>query len=408
MIVIYHVNDYNRIMKLKRDIQAVVLLSAALIGQMSIGMLTLGLVFFMRDTFQLGPQAIGLFASSATLTYFLGCVFLKKAVSRLKPRHAVEIASSGMMITSILILFAPQPWVAFLSYMAYGLFMSLYWPPIMGWLTRGMEGGELSRRISWFNLSWSLGIGFAPYLAGVLTEYHAALAVLVSGALMGVIFLGIVIATAAVPEIKAIVSSQTHTKTHGLQDSSTNLRYITWLGLFSAYVIFGVTMNVFPLYARAELLLRESTIGMLLLIRGLVTAGFFVLMGRSSLWQYNRKLMLFTQIFLAGACLAGLFSITFITLSLFFMLFGVAFAALYTNSIFHGAAGSVDRESRMAIHEAVLTAGVILGSSLGGSIYQYGSFAAVMGVSIAVSLLILFLQLLFLRYNRLSTRANRM
>ncbi|MFQ3621343.1 MAG: hypothetical protein SNJ78_10435, partial [Spirochaetales bacterium] len=50
---------------------------------------------------------------------------------------------------------------------------------------------------------------------------------------------------------------------------------------------------------------------------------------------------------------------------------GVALAFVYNQSLFHGVAGSTNRTARMAVHEALLTAGVVVGSSAGGVVYEH-------------------------------------
>lgn len=57
-------------------------------------------------------------------------------------------------------------------------------------------------------------------------------------------------------------------------------------------------------------------------------------------------------------------------------LFGLTSSMNYSASIFHGSSGSLNRSRRMAIHEAVLSAGVVCESLLGGLIYEYVSVTA--------------------------------
>ncbi len=394
MIAFSYVNDYNGFMKRNSDFQLPVLFFISVLCQLAIGILTLGLIFYMRDRFALGPQIIGIFASSYTVAYFLGCMFLKRPVSRLRPRHAVEIASLGMMGFGGLIAVVPTVWMAFVCYMLYGLSMSLFWPPIMGWLTRGLEGQQLSRTISSFNISWSIGIIIAPYIAGLLTERNTTYPVYVSSGIMLLIFIIIAAATLLVPSIRATASSKEHTSDTLQEDHSTPLRYICWIGLFSGYFIFGITMNIFPIYARDILHYSESFIGLLLLVRGLLTTIAFMLIGRFLWWHYNKIQIYMIQVLLFGICLVGAYAVTVPMFLLFFFLFGIVFAGIYTNSIFHGAAGSIDRESRMAMHESILTFGVVLGSAMGGTLYQYGSFTLVMLVGSGISILALGAQML--------------
>jgi predicted MFS family arabinose efflux permease len=49
---------------------------------------------------------------------------------------------------------------------------------------------------------------------------------------------------------------------------------------------------------------------------------------------------------------------------------GFFMAVSYFNSMFHGVSGSSNRSGRMAIHESLISSGLILGSVIGGFIYQ--------------------------------------
>jgi len=53
MIAFSYVNDYNGFMKRNSDFQLPVLFSISVLCQLAIGILTLGLIFYMRDRFAL-------------------------------------------------------------------------------------------------------------------------------------------------------------------------------------------------------------------------------------------------------------------------------------------------------------------------------------------------------------------
>ncbi len=379
-------------MDAKKRVQTMTLLSISTLGQFSIAVINFGIIFFLRDRFDLSASMIGTFAAVMTFFYFMGCLFLKRLTSLLKPRHSVEIGALGMGTFGGLILFLPTVPLALISFALYGLLMSFYWPPLMGWLTRGLEGRELSRTVSYFNLSWSSGIILAPYIAGLLTEADISYSLITAAITMYLIVTIVVIATATAPSMRAVESSSRHVNGHKLKDDSTPFRYVCWLGVLAGYFLFGVTMNIFPIYAREGLHYSESSIGLFLLVRGLVTTIIFIIMGRLTIWHFNRRIMYGIQLFLAATCLFGIYARGTVTLFIFFILYGIAFAVTYTNSIFHGVAGAADRESRMAIHEAMLTLGTILGSIFGGTIYQYGGYGLVMGIGIFTALVVLGIQ----------------
>ncbi|HSV55730.1 MAG TPA: MFS transporter, partial [Magnetospirillaceae bacterium] len=52
------------------------------------------------------------------------------------------------------------------------------------------------------------------------------------------------------------------------------------------------------------------------------------------------------------------------------VVFGFSTAWAYNNSLFYGTSGAPDRNRRVTVHEALLTAGQVLGSLVGGALYQ--------------------------------------
>lgn len=383
----------TEIMRSKGNFQSAVLYTTALLGQLSIGIITLGLIYYMRDKFSLSSQLIGLFASVQTFSYFLGCTFLKKYISLLRPRHAVEIASVGMTLSGLAIVIAPNPATAFALYIFYGASLSFFWPPLMGWLSRGMEGRSLSKAISLFNISWSAGLIIAPFISGVLTEMDIRYPLYAGSLLFAAVFILISAATVFVPGIRAASSSRKHMAVNTGKDASTPLRFSAWAGIFSSYFLYGITVNIFPLYARDMLGYAESSVGLILLSRGLLTTVTFVLLGRWTWWHFKASQIRIQQALLAGVAVVGMFATSLPLLMLFFVLFGILFGGIYTNSIFHGAAGSLNRESRMAVHEAVLTSGTIAGSFSGGLLYDHFGFTVVMGTAAVVAITVLLFQL---------------
>jgi len=63
----------------------------------------------------------------------------------------------------------------------------------------------------------------------------------------------------------------------------------------------------------------------------------------------------------------------------FFLLYaavGLVFSFLYSYALFHGVAGTKNRERSMTIHEAGLNVGLFLGTALGGWVSQTWSMTA--------------------------------
>lgn len=369
-------------MKARRINELPLILVISFFGQAAIGAVNLGLIFFVKQKFALSAFEIGMLTSLCPVSYFFGLLFLKGIVSSIRPLITVSIAALGMGSSGLLIIGASEPVQVFLLYTLFGVFMALFWPPVMGWLSRGKEGRALGRQVAAFNFTWSMGIILGPYIAGILSEREPALAILVSS----LAFLLVVILAAAAllfTPLKSINSGGRNRGGGPGRDTSTPLRFICWIAIVSGYLVYGITMNVFPVFARDVLLLSESRIGFLLFIRGFVTTLFFLLLGKYPFWHCRLRYIILFQGILILSLAAGLLAGDSGSYLLFFILFGIAFAGIYTTSIFHGVAGSVNREYRMALHEAFLTIGVILGSFVGGYIYEHISFSGLLAISIA-------------------------
>ena len=388
----------TEIMKQEARAQTLFLYAISFLGQLSIAAINLSIIFYLIQRFGVGSQTVGLIAAIFSTAYFLGCVLLRDSISRIKPRHAVEAAALGMAVSGILVIVSESVLFVALSFGLYGFMMSLFWPPIMGWLSRGREGRALGRTIASFNLSWSSGIILGPFIAGLIAERDPTISMIGASGIMIAVFFMVVLVTYTIPSVRSAESNSRFTVGENPVDTSSNLRFLCWVGLFSSYFVFGIQMNIFPVHARMDLGFTESSIGLILLMRGLATTVVFLMLGRTIFWHDRKSLILGLQIGLTALMIVAgsLGRMSFGQSMAIFLIFGILFSWIYTNSIFHGASGSRDRQRRMAIHEAVLTAGMILGSLTGGIVDKIYSYASVMLLCAMIASLGLVIQLIML------------
>ena len=347
-------------------------------AQFAISMVNLALVYHMRIRFGLSAQMVGISAAIYTTTYFLCCLLLGPVAARLRPRHSVMLSMIVMGCANTVVIMTGSVTVAFLALVLYGIGMSFLWPQIEGWLARRKEGRLLNKATSSFNVAWSLGAATSPLVTGMLLE-RSTIAPIVAGiGLFLAVYLIIAVATRLVPAIRAVESEHVTVRTSTVTDASTPLRFLSWAGVLTVYASLAVTLTIFPMHAMDNLPFSETLIGLLLLIRGVSTVFMFIVMGKSSSWHFNRTLVIVTQLLVATVCLLGTVMQSFFGLSLFFLLFGMLFSMAYSYSIFHGASGSVNRSSRMLIHEVLLTVGTVIGSIFGGTIYHHLDFSMVL------------------------------
>lgn len=384
---------------MKQEInRASLLLPASFIANTGIGILNFSLVFYMRDIFNSTAAEIGWFSSVWAFSYFIGCFLFHNFSRRIGAHRSIAFAALGMASIVGLMILASTAVLMFVLYSLFGFITALFWPPLMGWLSEDFEGSNLNRMMGFFNLSWSTGLVVSPYLAGLLLESNISYPLIFAAVLYGLLTISLFL----VPILfSSIVLHKDGNKISNVTiDSSTPLRYIAWLGNFSGYIIFGVILFVFPLYAREELLFQESTIGLLLLFRALFSTLVFLFAGKISWWHFKKIYMLILQLLIVILTFFIPYTKSWISFAVVLSLFGILFAAQYSSSIFHGVSGSINREKRMAIHESVLTVGIIMGATGGGEIYQHWGMAAAFNSAAAAAVLIFILQIVILGFQR--------
>jgi MFS family permease len=357
--------------------KAVILPSAVMVAT-GVGMTSLGMIFYMREVYQATPTAIGGLAALWSLAYSGGCLALRPLFRSMLPRHSMLIATLLLGLFPLAMVAARSLVLASILYGLFGLSLSLFWPPVMGWLSYGYEGRRLSRTMSHFNLSWSAGIVLGPVSAGFLSErrteapLQGASLILLCSALLSLV------ASIFLPAIKKDRYRERKSGDFAQEpDTSTPLRFPAWIGHFASYVVVGVLTNILPIYAAEALGISRGLIGLLLLSRSLVGMVAFFFLGQTSFWHFKSWQIVGTQVCMALVLTLMIFARTYTALQLLIALVGFLIAVSYSNSLFHGVTGCPRRAARMAMHETILTAGIVAGSTTGGWLYHRSSMTTV-------------------------------
>ena len=363
---------------------------------LAIGIVNLGMLFLIKESYGAGPALVGWFTALWAGAYFLGCIAFRPLSRR------IDAATSAFLmgLISALVLaaqfLAPSLASAFAASTLYGFACALVWPRIMGWLATGLEGAALSRAYGTYNLSWSGGMTLAPYVAGLLSERDLNLPIYVGIALFFSLGLYMLAGRRIAPAPSGPAASASPSAIRP-QDRSTPLRYPAWIGLFAVYILYSVFNNIFPLYAKDELAMGESGIGLLLLLRAASMSLCFWIIGRLSFWQFKLGFLPAALASSVALALGFIFVKSPLGFVLGLTLLGLAQASAYSLSIFYGASGAPDRDKRMSVHEAVLTAGQIVGSVGGGAAYQSFSWPMVFVLVAGIALVCVPIQLVLVR-----------
>ena len=370
---------------------------ASFLGQLAISMVNLALVYHLRYTLGSSAGVVGLAASTYTSVYLVCCLTFGGFYQRFRPYVVVCVSVLGMGVSMILVALSSSVPLVFALLVMYGFFMSMLWPQVEAWITRGSEGEKLNRLTSAFNFSWSFGTGVSPYVTGFLVTFSPAFALGTGALVFAVIAVIVALGTSLCAGIRATGPERDYIhdleRRENAQDHSTPLRYDSWIAIFVVYSALSVVLNIFPMYAGEVAGMSETTSGFLLLLRGLATCAAFMTLGRMRFWQFKAWMIYLAQgLFIVLALVFHRASSPLAT-GVFFVLFGVVFALCYSFSIFHSAAGAINRGRRMVIHECVLTVGQVIGASFGGGIYQSMGYSNVLLFLAATASLLLAAQL---------------
>jgi len=362
-----------------------VIYPAALFTSFALGLTNLGIVFFARDIFDASPVEIGWLAGTWAFAYTISCITLRPLFGHLPARYLI-ITSSSLMFACILAMqFVSSLGYVFLFFALYGVSMSMFWPPLMAWLSDGHEGKTLGNRFSRYNIMWSFGSILSPYMCGWLAERSARYPLFLGAGIF--LITAAFVSGAAIVLPKASSSNSANTEASaktGDKSVESTMRFAAWVGLFATFFGFGAILSIFPLAAKTELAIAESTVGLLFLVRALFSAVTFYFIGKTVFWHFRSLPMLGGQIIAVGCfILLCFFNTTFYT-GLLFGVLGIFSAFSYSVSVFHGVTGSADRIKRMSIHESTLAFGLISGSAAGGMIYEISSMSHVYALSAAV------------------------
>lgn len=349
------------------------------------GTSALGLIFFAKSVLGASPGQIGFLAAIWSTFYMCGCYSFRRLPAILPSRYSILAAAFMSFVSIGLIFLLKSLFWSFVFYACCGLSVSLFWPVVMGWLSAGLEGRRLSRVIGWFNFSWSVGAIISPVVAGWLEDMGNSFA-LRAGSLTyllaaGLSFAGILLVPAL--SEKQVVPARKPDPNSDRQ-SGTFLRYPAWFSAFTSFFLVGTIVTVIPLAAGAELDISKKMVGILLLVRALTMSGALVGMGQTSWWHFRGRQMAIGA--LAGVFAAIILAFTRSTVTIGFMMVivGVIIGQAYTNSVFHGISGVPDKSWRMAVHEMVINAGLILGTISGG--LAYGAFGLTAAFLICVAI----------------------
>ena len=365
---------------------------SSFLSQGSIVIFNFTLVYYLREC-GIDSVGIGIASSIYPTLYFLGCIFMPKVLPCMNGKMRILMADIGMALTGVILTFLRNEALIMIDLVFYGLFQSLLWTNMETWITGGKEGGELTSRLTLFNFSWSFSVGLATSFSGFVSEYSTRLSIW-SGCLFFLISALLVASSGKSYDSKEKKEDVIEV------DYSSPLRFPSWIGVLLVYTGYSLVLTVFPQYALDNLGYSESITGNILLFRGISVTVAFLVMQKVRAWQKGVGPIILSQVVFALLTFLLLAFKSIPAYALLFALYGAVFALSYNLSIFHGAEGAKERHKRMVIHEVLLTIGTIVGSLVGGFVYQFFSFKTLVLTITVISLFTVVFESLVLAIKR--------
>jgi len=317
-----------------------------------------------------GPAAIGGLGAIWTGSYLVGLLLFGGRVDRFDPRTLVRAGLSVIAVMVFITSASPNLTVLFLANAGYGMISGLFWPPIMGWISSGHEGPSLNRRLSLFNVSWSTGMVIGPLLGGWLYETYRVLPFYVGIAwLMAAV---VIISVIRSPEPASAPAVESNGNDVDDVDAAQNavFRPMARIAHFLSYVTVGMFRFQLPSLA-IFLGIRAKSFGPVGMSLSVAMALSFYLLGRSHRWHYRVSVFFVAQVLLILTVLALMVVDTWWEMALCMVVGGACVGVTYSSNLYYGVSGGVRRARRMAIHELILSAGMVTGSYGAGWVTEH-------------------------------------
>ncbi|MCE5341463.1 MAG: MFS transporter [Planctomycetaceae bacterium] len=323
---------------------------------------------------------VGLCFMAQMAVYVFFCIWAGVIAHRLRPKKVLIIGSIGQIFVtsgifavvwfSCKLFVGPVTQLVFLMSMI-GIITAFYWPVIMGWISKGHEGAELTKRFGLYNVTWGMANMLLPIVGGYLMEVNylmpiAGAFVMMFGGLASVYFL-----TKPSPRGKNRISKTGDVIIEQLNPLNMQFVWVSRVALLTMYTCVGIYRSQLGILYKYELGFGESIYGWSVSMMCLLNVVVFFLMGRSHWWHYKKGFYAVSQLLIVISLLMIIFSRNVFIQLLASGLAGITYAAIYSSHQYYGVAGGRNRSGKMAIHETIIGAGYAGGSILGGIISDH-------------------------------------
>jgi MFS family permease len=323
---------------------------------------------------------VGLCFMSQMGVYLCFCIYAGVIADRLRPQKILAIGSAvqiavtcgifAVVWTQSKFIVSPIMQIVFLMGIT-GVVTAFYWPVMMGWISKGHEGEELTQRFGFYNVTWGTANMILPIVGGYLMEvnYLSSIGLGIVMMICG-LFCLYNISNPAKSQ-KAHIHQSGETIVEQLSPLNTQFVWISRVALLAVFTCVGMFRSQLGILYKYELGFAESIYGWSVSIMCLFNVAIFYMMGKSHWWHYKKGFYALSQILMLVSLVIIIFSKNLFIQLIATGLAGITHSAIYSSHQYYCVAGGRRRSGRMAIHEMMIGAGYSIGSIFGGMVSDH-------------------------------------
>ena len=369
-------------------------------GSVALGSMQFAMPFCIRE---LGgsDREVGLALGSFYTTYLISCILAGLLLDKFNWK---KMALTGFILevitAAVLVIyfchFRTQPqntnivYISILLIAIMGFVQVLMWPPIMGWVSRGYEGKSLTERFGIYNVGWSMPLVLSPFVAGILADFDLKWPLM----LTVVFFCGSSVILFLTP-FSNHITKRNHSQAFTIQSQRHHHHKIfvriSRVLLFSVCVISSLTRTQLALLITEDFQISYTHFGYAMMAMWMTVLVVFFTASKLDFWHYKAWTLFIPNLMLIAALITILIANTLWQFALAMMLIAIPQAFAYSAHQYYGVSGGRRRSGLMAIHEILISAGMLSGSIGGGFIAEnlnrYAPYkVCIIGVIIALSI----------------------
>ncbi len=323
-------------------------------------------------------EHVGYALAANMLGYLVCLLFAAAKLGHLNPLGTTRAAAGAMFLGTFVMLAVVycaisgdqigRPgliWTVIAAGTVAGGAMSLFWPYLMAWVSADYEGAVLNRRLGTYNGMWSSAAILGPMIGGAIVETSTSGPVAVSVSCLAICFVLLYLAHDGSAGTAASSRSINTPQTHYDRRLLPRLKWMARISLFCCWLWFSVARTQFALRF-TDMGFSETQFGVLLTTFGICNFLMLTGAGRVGFWHFKPVLLFGVQPALVVSVLLLIYGRTLWAFAPSFVILGCAFGFSFSSHMYYGACGNKKRSKQMAIHEATISIGVVVGSGSGG------------------------------------------